>query len=219
MNVEHKSHDESMELPKIDMKDMDFGNAFQKFIKIVKLDKKAIESVSKDNKGGTAAAVFLAVGAIAAPLGSLVFGYRFFNTIVRPDIGSSLIGALLAIVMAALTLFVTSVVAVKLFKGHGSFAEFFRVAGLAYGLNVLNFVGFLVPALGMILGLVVSIWLLVISYVTIKMIYKLDDANTVLTMIVTVIVFLLLGGIIASLGVGGVMSGMGGGVPSMSLTY
>lgn len=219
MTLEKKKPDEFMEMPKIDMKDMDFGNAFQKFLKVIKLDKKAIVAVSEDKKGGTAAAIFLVIGAIGSPLGSLVFGYRFFNTVVRPDIGSALLGSLLAVVMAALTLFVTSIVAVKLFKGHGSFPEFFRVAGLAYGLSVLYFFGFLVPSLQMLLGLVVGVWMLVISFVTIKQVFKLDDANTVLTMIVTVIVFLLLGGIITSLGVGGAMMGMGGGMPNMSITY
>jgi hypothetical protein len=201
MTEEHKK-DESIEMPKIDIKDVNLGNSFQKFLQIVKLDKKAIEDVSKDKKGATGALIFLVVGALASPLAMAIFGVTLFGITVRPAIGDVFIQAILAVIMAGLVIFITSLVAIKLFKGHGTFSEYFRIAGLTYGLNVIGIISFIIPSFGMLIGLLVGIWMLVINYIAIKIVFKLDDTNTVLTMIVTVVVFMLLSAIVASTGFG-----------------
>lgn len=203
----HKpGHDETMEMPKIDMKDVDLGGAFKQFVEILKLNKKVIEGVAGNAKAGASAAIFLLVGAAAAPLAQFIFGVRFLNVVYRPDIVHVLVQWLLAVVMAVGVIFVTTVVANKLFKGKGSFAGYFKVMGLMYGVNVLTAVGFLVPALAPLLGLVVGIWMLVVSFYAIQAVFKLDNTNTVLTMIVAVVAMVAIMAVIGSLGYGAAYS-------------
>ncbi len=202
--MEHQKpgNDPSMEIPKIDMKDVDFGGAFKQLVEVLKLNKKAIESVASNVKGGAAAAIFLVAGAIAAPLGSLLFGYKFMNVVYRPDIVTVLIQAALAVVMTVAVLFITTMVANKLFKGKGSFADYFRVMGLVYGLNVVAFLGVAVPSLTSLVSLIIGIWILVVTFYAIQTIFKLDNTNAILTIIVTVVATIVLGAVIASLGYG-----------------
>lgn len=194
--------DESLKMPKMDMKDIDVGNAFQQFLGVIKLDKTVIGKVAQNEKGGTVAALFLLIGVIAGPLAQLAFGIRVFNVVVRPDITATITGSLVALVSALLTILVTTLVATKLFKGAGSFAAYFRVIGLAYGLNVLNIVVSLVPGFGVFIALIVGIWMLAIAFTTIKSVFHLDDTNAVLTIVVTIVAFFLLGAAVASLGLG-----------------
>lgn len=204
---QHKgSKDPSMEIPKIDMKDVDFGGAFKQLVEILKLNKKAIESVASNVKGGAAAAVFLVAGAVAAPLGSLIFGYKFMNVVYRPEIGHVLVQLVFAVVMAVAVIFVTTLVANKLFKGKGAFADYFRVMGLAYGLNVVVLLGYAVPSLAPLLGLVVGIWGLVIMFFALQIVFKLDNTNTILTIIVTIVAMMILATLVASLGYGAAYS-------------
>jgi len=200
---QHKTgHDESMEMPKIDMKDVDLGGAFKQFLEVIKLNKKAIEGVAGNKKGGAVAAIFLVAGSIAAPLAQLIFGVRFLNVVYRPDVVSILIQAAIAIVIAVLVIFITTIVANKLFKGKGSFADYFQVMGLAYGLNVLMFLGPILPSLAPLISLVVGIWVLIISFYALQSIFKLDNTNAVLTIIVTIVAFFVLGAVVAALGFG-----------------
>lgn len=205
MNVEHKKKtDPAMEMPKIDLKDVNIGNALQQFISILKLDKKVMEAVAKNEKGGAAAVLFLVVGAVAGPLSGFIFGTRLGPIVVRTELGATLVSAVFGVAVAALTIFITSLVATRLFKGKGTFAEFFRVLGLVYGAYVLNIIGGLLPTLAPIVTLVVAIWVLVVSFVAIKEIFKLDDTNAVLTIIVTVVAYMILialaGSIMLSIG-------------------
>lgn len=217
MDIKKPGHDETMDMPKIDMKDVDLGGAFKQFLEVIKLNKKILEGVAGNKKGGASAAIFLILGAIAAPLAQLIFGVKFLNVTYRPDIVSVLIQAVIAVVIAVLVIFVTAVVANKLFKGKGSFAEYFRVMGLAYGLNVVNFLGPIIPSLSPLLALVISIWVLVVSFYAIQAIFKLDNTNTVLTIIVTVVAFVALGAIVASLGYGAAYTNVD--LSSISINY
>lgn len=211
MNVEHKKGtDPAMEMPKIDMKDVNIGNAFQQFIGILKLDKKVIESVAKSEKGGAAAALFLVVGAIAGPLSGWIFGTRLGPVLVRAELGTALVGAVFGVAVAVLTIFITSLVATRLFKGKGTFAELFSVMGLVYGVYVLNLIGGLLPALSPIIGLVVAVWFLVVTFVALKSIFKLDDTNAVLTIIVTIVAYAVLIALVGSIMVSMGMVAMGG---------
>lgn len=192
--------DDSMKMPKMDMKDMNVGNAFQQFIGIIKLDKKVIESVAKSDKGGPAAALFLLVGVAATPLVQMLVGIRVFNTTIRPDLSSTLMGILGALIAAGLGFVVTTMVATKLFKGKGTLAQYFNVVGLAYGLNVLGAIGVLIPGLIALVPLVVGIWGLVVGYVVLKTVFHLDNTNAVLTIIVTVVAMFVIMAVLGALG-------------------
>lgn len=213
---EHKSaHSGMPEIPKVDMKNVNADSlkgGFGDIIKILKLDKAAMEKVAhRDAEGISLALVYLAVGAIAAPLGGALLGYTYFGVTVRTPIVSALIGAVLAVVMGAVVYYVTSLVAEKMFHGTGKFPQYFRVMGYA---SLLQVVGLLtvVP----ILSTVAAIWLLVINYMALTVVHKLNSTNAVLTIIVTVVVFIALTAVIAGLGLTAAV-GMGAGASSFAL--
>lgn len=207
---EHKpAHGGMPEIPKIDMKNVNADSlkgGFGDIIEILKLNKAVTEKVAnRDAEGISLALVYLGIGAIGAPLGGAILGYSFLGVTVRTPIVSALIGAVLAIVMGALVFYVTNMVAEKMFHGQAKFPQYFRVMGYA---ALLNFVGFLtiVP----ILSTIASIWLLVVNYMALTNIHKLNSTNAVLTIIVTIVAFIALTAVIAALGltaVGGLGSG------------
>ncbi|HLG25460.1 MAG TPA: Yip1 family protein [Candidatus Gracilibacteria bacterium] len=209
-----------MKMPKMDMKDLNVGGAFQKFLGLLKLDKKVIEEVANDEKGGVSAALFLLVGVVAGPLVGWLVGVRVLGVTVRVDLGVMLGQVVFALVISVLTIFITTLVANKLFKGHGTFAQYFRVMGLANGLGVVNVVGSLMFSLAMIAGLVAGLWMLAIGFTAIKAVFKLDDTNAVLTIIVTVVAYVVLGAVVSALGFAGATAGLSSSsLSGVSLTY
>jgi len=190
--------DESLKVPKMDMKDVNIGNAFQQFVGIMKLDKKVIQSVSASPKGFTVAALFLLVGVSAGPIMQAIFGYNFLGIVVHPSISATIVSIVIALAMAVVGIFVTTLVATKMFNGKGTFAQYFNVVGLAYGLQVVTVVSTILPGFTMLVAFALAIWGLVVGYVVVKEVFKLDNANTVLTLIVTFISILVVSAVLAS---------------------
>ena len=112
--------------------------------------------------------------------------------------------------MGAVVLYITSYVAEKMFKGQAKFPQYFRVMGYAYLLNVLGFLT-IVPVLSML----ASLWLLVINYMALTNVHKLNSTNAVLTIIVTVVAVIALGAVIGAFGFTG-MGGFGAGMMGLS---
>ncbi len=211
---EHKHDNGSMpEIPKVDMKKMNpdaLKGGFGDIIEILKLNKGAMEKVAaRDSEGINLAIVYLAVGAIGAPLGGMILGYTFLGVTVRTPIVNGLIGAVLAVVMGVLVYYVTNLVAEKMFHGKAKFAEYFRVMGYASLLNVLGFLT-VVP----IISTLAALWILVINYFALTTVHKLNATNAVLTIIVTIVVFIALTAVIGALGLSA--AGLGGASFSLS---
>lgn len=192
--------DDPLKMPNIDMKDVDVGNAWQQFLGIIKLDKKVIESVAGNKKSDTVAGIFLLIGVVAVPLAHAVFGMNVFGGLVRIGFTAMLTSMLGMLISVVLSLLVATFVAVRLFHGKGSFVQLYRVLGLAYALNVLNVLGVLLAGLGVFVSLIVMVWMLLIIFHALKYVFHLDDTNAVLTIVITVVSFLLLGQILLSLG-------------------
>lgn len=196
---EHGGHNSMPEIPKVDMKSVNadaLKGGFGDVIEILKLNKTAIDKVAhRDSEGITLALVYLTIGGIAPSLGGAILGFTILGTTFRTPIVSALIGAVLAVVISAVALYVTSLVAEKMFHGTGKFPQYFRVMGYA---SLINVVGFLtmVP----IISTIASIWVLVVNYMALTIVHKLNSTNAVLTIIVTVLVFIALTAVIASLG-------------------
>lgn len=204
----HESHHGMPEVPKVDFKNVNpdsLKGGFGDIIEILKLNKAAMEKVAhRDGEGISLALVYLAIGALGAPIGGAVLGYTFLGVTVRTPIVNALIGAVLAIVLGALVLYVTSMVAEKMFKGTGKFPQYFRVMGYASLINLIGFVT-IVP----VLSTVAAIWLLVVNYMALTTIHKLNSTNAVLTIIVTIVVFIALSAVIGALGLTAVGVGAG----------
>lgn len=191
-----------MNIPKFDTKNLDFQGAFNSVLDILKLNQTAIEQVAKNEKLNFVALIFLVIGSVIGPLATKIFGFRIFNVAVYPSLQDTLIGMIVNFVIAALVIFITTLVATRVFNGKGTLSEYFRIMGLAYILNVLTILSSLVPSLAMVISLVVGVWMLVIEFVSLKAVFKMDATNSALTMIVSLIAFVVLGALLASVGLG-----------------
>ena len=215
------------EIPKVDLKGVTpdaLKGGFTDVIEILKLNKTKIDAVAgRESEGITIALIYLAIGSVASMIGSAIFGYSLGRVVIRTPIVNALIGAVLAVVIAAVVYYITNLVAVNLFKGKGKFSGYFRVMGYASLLNVLGILT-MVSILGSLAGIYVG---LVINFIALKQVHKLDTTNAVLTIIVSavasaVLVYLLaLVGLSAMIGGGGMFGGMMGGIggPGVTVTY
>lgn len=198
--TEHKeegpSISDQMKLPKINMSRLDFKNALGKCLGILKLDRKIIEEVAVSEKYNAAALVFLILGAVAGPIGQSISGMRQANIVVRMDFGSAFLSALIAVIVALFGVYIISLVAIKLFKGKGTLAQLFRVMGLAFGVYVLSFLGNMIPGLNFILW----IWLLFILFKILKTVFKTDDVNSVLIIIVSMVAIWFVTAVLVAIG-------------------
>ncbi len=240
MNEQSPAGGAMPEIPKVDFKNVNadaLKGGFGDIISILKLDKTAIDRVAhRDTEGVSLALVYLMIGALGAPLGGMLIGYTFFNVTVRTPFVNAIIGGVLAIVLSAVVLYVTSLVAQKMFQGQAKFDQYFRVMGYASIVNVVAFLTFLpiLATLAQIWILVVNyfaltlvhnlatlaqIWILVVNYFALTLVHKLNSTNAVLTIIVTIVAFIVLTGIIASLGLTAIGLGAGAAsIPSVSLS-
>ncbi len=138
----------------------------------------------------------IAVGAILGFLGMQLFGGWF-----RPALVPGLINMVIQAVMAVVGIYVLSYVAQKIFKGAAAHDHFFRVAAYAMILTWAS----IMPAIGMLIG----IWSLALIFVILKTIHKLSTGGAIGALIVTAIAYMVVGTILATLGLGAGM--MGGG--------
>ena len=199
----HTVASDALAIPKFDFTKLDFAGAFGKLVEICKLNKKVIDEVANDEKYNSISLVFLAIGAAAGPLFFLIFGISLpGGYVLRPDTLRGILNVVLSPAISVVGLYALAYVAINLFKGQGTFAKALRVLGLTSGVSAILALGYIVPSLMSILGLVVGIWMLVVGYVSLKEVFKMDDTNTVLSLIVTVVVLGVLMAILGSLGIG-----------------
>lgn len=162
-------------------------------LNIVKLDKTVMTHVAGDAHKTKFGYYIIAVAAIASFLGTQLFGW------FKPTIVSGLISMVIQAVMMVVGLYVVSWVAKKFFKGAATHDQFFRVA--AYGM-ILGW-AYIHPTIGMLAG----IWGIVVSFVVLKTIHKLTTAGVIGTWIVTFVLYMVVGALVAMLGLGSLMGG------------
>jgi hypothetical protein len=178
-------------------------------LEILKMNKAKIDAVGgRDGEGITMALIYMAVGLLGAPLGGAIIGYTFLKMTVRTPILSALISWVVAVAIGFIGLYITNLVAERLFKGKGKFGQYFRVMGYASFASVLGFLTF-IPIVGSLAVLWVN---LVINYLALKQVHKLDNTNAILAMIVSFVITMILAFVVASVGLGAAMGGgmMGG---------
>lgn len=210
-SAHHAANNGDLALPKFDFGNMDFGAAFKKFVEVAKLNKTVMSEVANDEKLNSVALVFWVVSFLAAPLGMLIFGISFFGVTVRPGVTDVLFEVLRSLLMSAAGLYAVTLVANRLFKGKGSLAQMFRLMGFVSLINVLILVGYLLPGLLMIIGLVVAIWTAIVGFNALQIAFSLDAKNAAFTLVVTFVVMMVVGSIVASFS-GGASYGRGSSV-------
>ena len=207
----HTEHESPLKFPQLNFNDVDVGSGFSYFGEIIKLNKKTMEEVAHDGNLSSVALVFLMGGTFIVALCFYIFGATSFMVNFKPDLGLAFTSWVVLTITCLLEMFVASVIALKLFMGKGSFDQFFRVAGIASLLSALMAVGFVIPMLGAFIQAAVTLWSLVIGFVALKTVFKLDTSNTILTMILAALVIISLNSGVSYLGFNDMgKMGMGG---------
>lgn len=175
----------------------DIAKEFMNAIEILKLNGKKMEEVANAKAAALPALIFIALGALAFHVGVYFYIANMFKGLAglaglagmsdvsfAPPILDLVISFVLLVVVTVAQIFVMDFVANTFFKGQGKFGQLFRVLGYA------NLV--MIVSLFMQLGIIGGIWLLIVSYVALTKIKKLDATNTVLTLIITIVVVAVL---------------------------
>jgi hypothetical protein len=174
-----------------------------RMIRAARLDVALYNEVEADTNATSQALTVVVLVAVASGLGLLL------GSIVNGRPGAAIGGLIGAIVLEllgwAVWSFVMFFVGTKLFKGTATYGELLRTLGFAYSPGVLLILRF-IPVIGGIIGLIVAIWRIVAGFIAIREALDLDTGNTIATIIVGFIGYLVVafvvGAILASLGLG-----------------
>ncbi|MBU0577515.1 YIP1 family protein [Patescibacteria group bacterium] len=176
------------------MHETSFVSELKRAVQIVLFNEQEMNHLAGD-KGKTKYGLYIIItGALLVLLSNMAFlsGFVF--------IGSSLFMALKQVLIMIIGIYLTSLIAQKVFKGHGTHDGFFRVA--AYG-SILAWLGALQPFLMRIFGifggafglfsLIVGIWSLILMYVIIKTVHKLASGGALGTMAIMIGISIIIG--------------------------
>ena len=148
--------------------------------------------------------VLAAIGPIAQFIGGQVFGYGAFGINVHPPIGTALVSAILSYGLALATTFALSLVIDGLapnFGGQKNQVQALKVAAYSATAGWVAGIFGLIPALA-ILGLF-GLYSLYLLYLGLPILMKVPQDKalgyTVVVIIVAVVLFLIVGAIVASL--------------------
>ncbi|HEY1293493.1 MAG TPA: YIP1 family protein [Chloroflexota bacterium] len=174
-----------------------------RMIRAARLDVALYNEVEADTNATTQALTVVVLVAVASGIGLLLGG------IVQGRPGAAIGGLIGAIVLEligwAVWSFVMFFVGTRLFKGTATYGELLRTLGFAYSPGVLLVLRF-IPVLGGIIVLIVGIWRIVTGFFAIREALDLDTGNTIATIIVGFIAYLvvavIVGAIFAGLGLG-----------------
>jgi hypothetical protein len=170
---------------------MDFMSYVKEGIEILKLDKKVMEKVAKDEKATTMAILFFAIGGVASAIG----GLNLFGIIIFPIVAAvfSFIGVGIIHILA------------KLFGGKAEFMQFYRSSGIGY---VGSWVA-VIPIIGPMISGLVGLWYLVVSVVMLMAVHKLSTGKAIIVVLIPVVLCILLVFILAATFLAAIF-GMGG---------
>lgn len=147
-------------------------------VDVALLKPKAMQAVAADKTKIQYAFGILAVAAVASGL-----GMKFFGGFLNPGWGYILGMMVYQVIFAIIGIYVMSIVAKSIFKGHAKHDEFFRV--LAFGM-IVTWLAIFPP-----LSIVGGIWGLVILFVVLKTIHKLTTGGAIGTILVTIVAMAL----------------------------
>jgi len=137
---------------------------------------------------------------IAALLG-LIGGQIFLP--FKPTIGMAIGMAISQVIMTVVGIYILSIIAKGIFKGHAKHDEFFRVMGYTMVIGFLS----IFP----MLGIIVAIWGIILVFVILKVVHKLTTGGAFGAIIVGIIVMgvvsMILSPLLAKFGFGYQMQG------------
>ena len=171
---------------------------FRQGVEILKLNSQAAENVSKDPKATNYALLYVVLAGVASAIGTL----NPFGIVIMPIV--MLVGFFVS--MGILHLLA------KLFGGQASFKEYYRAMGVGY---VGTWIA-VIPILGPLLSGLVSLWYIVVNVVVLKAVHKLTTFKAVLVLLIPLIIFGVLGVMLAAVFATMFAGLLGSGVPGLS---
>ena len=155
--------------------------------------------VSATNQALTVVVITALAGGIGAALGEALGGRA-------TGVVGGLIGGVVAELLGWLVWsYVMYLVGTRVFHGTATSGELLRTLGFANSPGVLLILRF-VPVLGGLIALIVGIWRIVAGFIAVREALDLDNGNTVATIVVGIvaylIVLLIVGVVLATLGLG-----------------
>jgi hypothetical protein len=167
-----------------------------RMIRASRLDVGLYNEVEADLSATTQALTVVVITAVASGIGaalSLALAGR-----PGPAIGALVGGIVAQLVGWAVWSYVMYFVGTRLFHGTATYGELLRTLGFAYSPGVLLILRF-IPGLGGIIAFIVGIWRIVASFIAIREALDLDTGNTIATVVVGVIAYLIVAAIVAAL--------------------
>jgi len=156
---------------------MDFFKSVKQAIQILKLDENAISEVASNPNSTIYALVITIIAGFAS-------GVVYFELLGVKGVIEYIVFLVVSLgVIAGI-----SHILAKLAGGKGEYMHLFRVLGLLY---ITNWT-IIIPLIGQILTLVLSVWKIVVGVITVKSIYKLSTIRAILVVMVPVITFVLI---------------------------
>ena len=155
--------------------------------------------VTATSQALTVVVITALAGGIGAALGEALGGRA-------TGVVGGLIGGVVAELLGWLVWsYVMYLVGTRVFHGTATYGELLRTLGFANSPGVLLILRF-VPVLGGLIALIVGIWRIVAGFIAVREALDLDNGNTVATIVVGIvaylIVLLIVGVVLATLGLG-----------------
>jgi hypothetical protein len=172
-----------------------------RMIRAARLEIGLYNEVEADTTATTQALTVVVIAAVAGGIGAAIGG----ALAGRPSgVAGGLIGGVLTeLVGWAVWSYVMYFVGTRIFHGTASYGELLRTLGFAYSPGVLLIFRF-IPVLGGLLLLVVGIWRIIAGFIAVREALDLDTGNTLLTIVVGIIayiiVFAIVGLLLAAIG-------------------
>jgi len=167
---------------------MNFNDSVKQAIDIVKLKGKVIEKVSKDKNATLMGILIIAAGGILGGIGSTLYGAS--NLAILTIILTLIFTPIYAVLVYFIAVGVMHILA-RLFGGQAKYIEYFRAESHT---AILSWLGILaiIPFLGGIINLFVSIWGIVVSVVVLENVHKLTRGKAIIVVLIPVILLILL---------------------------
>ncbi len=159
---------------------MDFKQAVSRGWRMIQLDRSAVREVLGDENAFVPALVILAIAGAASAIGSL----NPLGLFVAPFLVPAIYFVLIGIVH----------IAAGLLGGSGDYMATYRAYG--HGPGVLSWIS-VIPLVGPFLGLIVTVWHIVIATVIVEENYGLSRGKAIFAVLVPMILFCVcIGGIV-----------------------
>lgn len=180
------------------------GSMPDRIMRALRAEPNLFEEVEADTTATTQALTVVVLAALSSGIGLAIAG-ALRNVPGANPFGGLIGGVILELIGWAVWSYVMYFVGTRLFKGTATYGELLRTLGFANAPGLLLVLRF-IPIVGGLLVFAVGVWRLWTGFVAIRQALDLDTGNTIATIVVGLIAYLVvamvLGILLASIGMG-----------------